>query len=244
MPVPWQRIGSDPISKESTIAVDESHIHQLSRLFSYIPLAFVALYPLATPIASGIIFTGMVPGADPPRLKLLSRKIAVNSVLFLLVFQFAGAYLLRLMGITLPIVQVAGGLVLGSMGWGALTKTDSQSAKPGTPVPESESLDRMAFYPFTFPLSVGPGCIAVALTLGAHASRPSALDTAIAQFGLSVGVILIGVAVYFGHAYSYKVTARLTSAETEGGMRVLSFMLVCIGAQVMWNGLQALVKML
>lgn len=86
--------------------------------------------------------------------------------------------------------------------------------------------------------------MAVAITLGAHASRPSALETAIAQFGLSLGVILIGIAVYFGHAYSYKITAKLTSAEAEGAMRVLSFILVCIGAQVMWNGLQALIKTL
>jgi multiple antibiotic resistance protein len=222
----------------------ENPIHQLSQVVAYIPLAFLALYPLATPIASGIIFAGMVQGADPPRLKRLSRKIAVNSVLFLLVFQLAGAYLLRLMGITLPIVQVAGGLVLASMGWGALTKTDSQSAKPDSPGPKSESLERMAFYPFTFPLSVGPGCMAVAITLGAHASKPSALETAIAQFGLSIGVILIGIAVYFGHAYSYRVTAKLTSAEIEGFMRVLSFILVCIGAQVTWNGIQALVKSL
>ena len=222
----------------------ENPIHQFSQVFPYIPLAFLALYPLATPIASGIIFVGLVPGADPSTLKQLSRKIAVNSFLFLLVFQLAGAYLLRLMGITLPIVQVAGGLVLSSMGWSALTKTDSQSAKPGTPVLKSEKLGRMTFYPFTFPLSVGPGCMAVAITLGAHASRPSALETAIAQFGLSLGVILIGIAVYFGHAYSYKITAKLTSAEAEGAMRVLSFILVCIGAQVMWNGLQALIKTL
>jgi hypothetical protein len=48
--------------------------HQLSAVFTYISLALVALYPLATPIASGIIFLGMAPGADPPRLKQLSQK--------------------------------------------------------------------------------------------------------------------------------------------------------------------------
>jgi multiple antibiotic resistance protein len=128
------------------------------------------------------------------------------------------------------------------MGWSGLTKKEAESAKPGSVLPQSEKLSQMTFYPLTFPFSVGPGCIAAALTLGAHASRPSVMDTAVAQFGLSVGVVLIGIAIYFGHAYSYKITARLTVAETEGLMRILSFILVCIGAQVTWNGIQALVK--
>jgi multiple antibiotic resistance protein len=208
----------------------------------FIPFGFIALYPVVSPISSGLIFVSLVSNADHATKKMLSRKIAINSILFLVFVQLAGAYLLRLVGITLPIVQVVGGLVLGAMGWTLLNKPDS-GASTATPVAASlESLQGMSFYPLTFPLSVGPGCIAVALTLGAHASSPLLLDTALAQLGLLIATVLIGIATYFGHAYADRITARLSAAETAGFVRLLSFVLMCIGGEITWNGIEGLLK--
>jgi multiple antibiotic resistance protein len=74
-------------------------------------------------------------------------------------------------GISLPIVRVAGGIVVGMAGWKLLN--DQSQDKLLNSVAAShggqwnrEELRRRSFYPFSFPLTVGPGTIAASVTLG------------------------------------------------------------------------------
>ena len=130
-------------------------------------------------------------------MKLLARRVAINTIWFLLAVQVAGAYVLRFFGISLPVVQVAGGLVLATMGWTLLNKQDPEVHAATSVVPSAESLRDRIFYPLTFPITAGPGCIVVALTLSAHASKPTLLETSLANLGLLFGTVLIGIVVSF-----------------------------------------------
>jgi multiple antibiotic resistance protein len=217
-------------------------VKELSLVLKFIPLSFIALYPLVSPIASGLMFVALVPNANDAKMKMLARKIAINSLLFLLVFQIAGAYLFRLLGISMPILQVVGGLVLASMGWGLLNKKDPGPGAAATAPAPPNNLEGMAFYPLTFPLSVGPGCIVVAITLGARASFHSLSDSAFMHLGLLIGTALICIATYFTHAYAHQITTRLSAADTEGVLRLLAFILICIGGEIIWTGIQSLLK--
>src|ERR1035441_3239427 len=91
-------------------------------VLKFIPLGFSALLPVINPIGSAVLFLGLVGNADPPTMKVLARKIAINTIWFLLIVQIEGGYILRFFGISLPVVQVAGGLVLAIMGWGWLNQ--------------------------------------------------------------------------------------------------------------------------
>jgi multiple antibiotic resistance protein len=98
------------------------------------------------------------------------------------------------------------------------------------------------FYPLTFPITAGPGCIVVALTLSAHATKSSLVDSGLAHLGLLLGTVLIGVVVYFSYAYADRTTAKLSPSVTQGLLRVISFILLCIGGEIMWTGIQSLIK--
>lgn len=215
---------------------------QLSVVLQFIPLGFSALLPVINPIGSAVLFLGLVPYADHATMKVLARKVAISTIWFLLIVQITGAYILRFFGISLPVVQVAGGLVLASMGWALLNKQNPETVA-ATPIKASaESMEDKIFYPLTFPITAGPGSIVVALTLSAHASRASLIESALAHLGLLFGTILIGIVVYFSYAYADRMTAKLTPAFTDGVLRVISFILLCIGGEIMWNGIQALMK--
>lgn len=215
---------------------------ELLLVLKFTPLGFSALLPVINPIGSAVLFFGMVPFADHATKKVLARKIAINTIWFLLVVQITGAYILRFFGISLPVVQVAGGLVLATMGWALLNKQDPESNAAAPIAVSPENLRDKIFYPLTFPITAGPGCIVVALTLSAHASKPSLLDSALAHLGLALGTVLIGIVIYFSYAYADKMTARLSRAITQGILRVISFILLCIGGEIMWNGIQNLLK--
>ena len=188
-----------------------------------------------------MLFLGLVGDADPPTLKTLARKIAINTLWFLLVIQIAGGYILRFFGVSLPVVQVAGGLVLAIMGWGWLNQQDPVSKTAPSPVSPEELRDKV-FYPLTFPITAGPGTIVVTLTLAAHASSPSLLDSALAHLGLLIATLLVVIIIYFCYAYADRIEAKLSPTITQGILRVMSFILLCIGVEIMWNGIQNLLK--
>lgn len=210
---------------------------------TFVPLAFSALFPVINPLGSAVLFLGFVQGTDHETRKELARKIALNTVLFLVIVLLAGPQVLRFFGISLPIVQVAGGFVLATMGLSLLNKPDASSAPIENHALQS-GLQAKLFYLLTFPLTVGPACVVVTLTLGAHAARASLIDTAFAHIGVIIGIVLNGIVVYISYANADRTTGRLSASMIQGILRIISFILVCIGAEIMWHGFQALAKSL
>jgi multiple antibiotic resistance protein len=217
-------------------------VNDLSLVLTFIPLGFSALLPVINPIGSAMLFLGIARNADHATMKQLARKIAVNTIWFLVIVELSGGYILRFFGLSLAVVQVAGGLVLAAMGWGLLNTQDPETAAAGPDASAVASLNDKVFYPLTFPITAGPGCIVVALTLSAHATKSSLVDSGLAHCGLLLGTILIGVVVYFSYAYADRTTAKLSPSVTQGLLRVISFILLCIGGEIMWTGIQSLIK--
>jgi multiple antibiotic resistance protein len=212
-------------------------------VLKFLPLTFSALLPVLNPIGSALVFLGLVDGAPAEVVRNLARKIAFYTALFLLTIDVAGAAILGFFGISLPVVQFAGGLVLAAMGWGLLNQTDvATKGEVSTSAPDLHSLGEQVFYPFTFPVTAGPGCLVVMLTLSAHASKTSILEEVWAHLGILCGIVLISVTVYVSYAYAPKLTSKVSRQTIHGVLRVIAFILLCIGAQIAWNGLEALVK--
>jgi multiple antibiotic resistance protein len=166
--------------------------------------------------------------------------IALNGIGLILASIFVGTYVLAFFGISLPVVQVGGGLVLAAAGWTLLNQKDDDgaSAKHNQPCNETDYVKK-AFYPLSLPLTVGPGTISVAITLGAN--RPAGSQWAWPVIGgMLLGSFVIGLTIYL----SYRSAERLAQVLGDTGMNVFirlsSFILLCIGVQIIWNGVKAL----
>src|SRR5215472_4810518 len=134
-----------------------------------------ALFPIVDPLGGSPFFLAVTNEYAPEARRILSYRIAVNSFFLLVGSYFIGTYILSFFGISLPIVQVGGGIVLIAMGWAMLMQKDEgcDSAKRKSIQPPD--VFGRAFYPLTLPLTVGPGSISVAITLGANAAHSHAL---------------------------------------------------------------------
>ena len=213
-------------------------------LFKSFALAFSALLPLVNPLGSALVFLGFVGGAPESVFRDLARKIAISTTIFMLVIELVGTGLLEFFGISLPVVQVAGGLVLASMGWTLLNQ--QTAASPDRTAIRDDgflSLEQQVFYPLTFPVTVGPGCIVVMLTLSAHASGTSGvLQDVIAHLGISLAVVVLSLTVYVCYRYAPKITQRISPQTAHGILRIIAFVLLCIGVQITWNGVETLLK--
>ncbi len=207
-------------------------------------LAFSALFPVINPVGSSLIFLGVVGHAKPEVFRQLARKIAFSTVLFLLIIEIGGAALLAFFGISLPVVQLAGGLVLAVMGWQMLNEPDNGGRPQQSTASTNGSgqIEDKIFYPLTFPITAGPGCIVVTLTLSAHASRHVMVANLFAHLGVALGIVASGVTVLLSYAYAPKITQKIKPQTVHGILRVISFVLLCIGVQIGWNGLEAMVR--
>jgi multiple antibiotic resistance protein len=217
-------------------------------LWKYFALTFSALLPLINPIGSALIFLGLVGPAPITLYQSLARRIAINTILFLVIIDLLGATLLRFFGISLPIVQFAGGLVIAAIGW-SLLNNDSNS--PGSEKTQAAAqmeadgdvagtLEQKTFYPFTFPITAGPGCIVVMLTLSAHMPQRPISQSLLAHAGLLIAVVLLSASVYYSYAYAPRLARRISPATAHGILRIIAFILLCIGVQIAWNGLSML----
>ena len=212
-------------------------------------LCFSALLPLINPLGSALIFLGLVGAAQSSFYRKLARRIAINTTLFLIVIEALGTALLKFFGISLPVMQLTGGLVLAAIGWNTLNQKEpdpKEAADKRNALGDAAaaSLESKAFYPLTFPITAGPGCIVVMVTLSAHASAKSVVFDISAHAGIALAVVALSVCVYFCYGYAQDITERVKAATVQGILRVIAFVLMCIGVQIAWNGAEVLLKSL
>ena len=210
-------------------------------------IAFSVLLPLINPLGSALVFLGLAGEAPPAIYRSLARRIAVNNIVFLTIFELLGATILNFFGVSLPIVQFSGGIVIAAMGWSVLNERDasanSRKAQEETEVRDesrTQDLEQKAFYPFTFPVTSGPGTLVAVLTLTAHISNRVVSKDVLAHLGIFLAVVVLSVLVYFCYAYAPRITKVIPPATAHGILRVVAFILLCIGVQIAWNGLSAL----
>jgi multiple antibiotic resistance protein len=203
-----------------------------------------ALFPIVNPLGGSPIFLTLTREYSDSSRRLLSQRIAVNSFILLVSSFLIGTHILAFFGISLPVVQVGGGLVVISTGWAMLNRTDDDKRREEVHRSvDPDDIFQNAFYPLTLPLTVGPGSISVAITLGANAPRHLGPNF-IGILAAIVGSALIALSVFLCYGFAGRLATLLGAAAMTVIMRLSSFLLVCIGVQIFWHGAGTLLSTL
>ena len=202
-------------------------------------LAFGALFSIVNPMSGAFIFFGATRELDPRVRRAVSRWVGIYAFCIVSVSLYVGAYVLSFFGISIPVLRVAGGIVVAMSGWRMLNEPDAtEQRRSETPSPRSIDVppSRLAFYPLTMPLTTGPGTISVAISLGA--SRPHGFHASSLEFFVETlaAVALLALLVYGFYRHSARLAALMGTTGTTIVVRLSAFLLFCIGIQVMWNG--------
>jgi multiple antibiotic resistance protein len=208
-------------------------------------LVVAALFPIVNPLSGATIFLSITEGYSAAARGELARKVALYGFALLVVSLVAGTHLLSFFGISLAAVQVGGGLVVIATGWSLLSRPDETREPGARAAATAQDLQRHAFYPLTLPLSVGPGSISVAITLGANLPKDSVAGLAVASGSLLaaiVGLVIISGAVWLCYYAAERMLRVLGENGTNVVVRLSSFILLCIGVQIFWNGFSALLR--
>jgi len=198
-----------------------------------------ALFPIVNPLGGSPIFLTLTKDYSKRDRKSLSWRITVNSFFLLVGSYLIGTHILAFFGISLPVVQVGGGLVVISSGWALLGRRDDDERSEMHRRVAAGDPFRQAFYPLTLPLTVGPGSISVAITLGANVPHTSTFDV-VAIVAAVAGAAIIALSIFVCYGFADRFARLLGATGMSVLMRLSSFLLVCIGVQIVWNGLSAL----
>ena len=212
----------------------------MSNYVNSILLVFAGLFPIINPVGNAPIFLTLTRHCSMGERHSLAGKVAINSFILLTGSLFLGSYALEFFGITLPVLRIAGGLVVTAFGWKLLhAGEDPDKASEGT----QSNTEVDAFYPLTMPLTVGPGSISVAVALGSQRPPVEREFAELATLALAavLGLAAIALSIYVCYRFADTVVSVLGKRGTDVVMRLSAFILLCIGIQIMWNGYSSLV---
>lgn len=203
-------------------------------------LILSALFPIVGPLSGSPIFLALTSGYSPETRRELSRRVALDSFFLMMGSYLIGAHVLSFFGVSLPVVQVGGGLVVVAMGWTMLMQKEGAREPASKPIQPQDQF-RRAFYPLTLPLTVGPGSVSVAVTLGANTTHRYGVHAWLILAAL-IAMGLIAVSIFLCYGFADRLARMLGETAMNVIMRLSSFLLLCIGVQIVWNGINALLS--
>lgn len=203
-------------------------------------LAFTTLFPVANPLGMAPVFLTLTQQYPSSAKKVLARKIAAYSFALLAGSLFLGTRILEFFGISLAVIQIAGGLVVAATGWSLLNRKEDDRVEVHTSATLEDALGH-AFFPLTLPITVGPGCISIAITLGAHLRTlmGPGLVRGIPRHFLAalLGMFLLCILIAVCYGSADRLVRMLGKSGTNILTRLSAFILFAVGVQILWNGL-------
>ena len=213
----------------------------MNSVLSAFLLTFAGLFPIVNPIEAAPFFLGLTAGMSSAERTVLARKTAINGFALLLGSMVLGPWLLEFFGVELPVMRIAGGLVVTALGWKLLSQ--ESWSDHGSGVQPGVERKVGSFYPLTMPLTVGPGSMSVAITIGSRkpATESHLTDMALHAVGALAGVVAIAITIYIAYRFAERFARVLGATGLEVLVRLSAFILMCIGIEIVWNGYSALI---
>ena len=200
-------------------------------------LVLAALFSVINPPGTALVFLSMTKYAPAATRRSLARRVALNSFFVMTGSLLIGALILKIYGISVPVLRVAGGLIVAASGWKLLNEGTPTMTVDAPAKTQRADYTSLAFYPLTLPLTTGPGTIAVMISLGisrsAYSDRADDFWFLVASL---LATVVMAAAIYVCFAYSDRVERMLGSNGTDIAVRLSAFILFCLGIQIIWTG--------
>lgn len=210
----------------------------MTELIATFLTVFVGLFPIVNPLGMAPIFLRLTSEATQETRARLAWQISVGGFVLMAVSLFIGSHILVFFGLTITAVQIAGGLVVMAAGWRLLQQGSDARERVQQSPGSDETIMRRAFFPLTMPLTVGPGTISVAITLGTRGAGTTHLFWTAA--GGLLAALAVTVTIYLSYRFAASVLRILGETGTDIFMRLSAFILLCLGVQIVTNGLAGL----
>jgi len=205
--------------------------HALANVLKDLPSAglttFLALFPIVNPFGGVPLFFSLTSSMSAAERRRTALRTAGYVIAILVVFLFFGRFVLIFFGISLPVLKIAGGLIVANTAWGMVTGNSRMTVAE---TDEAATKEDISLTPMAMPMLSGPGSIGVVMGLAAHA------DSMIAYLGMVVAIVALGLVVYLFLCLGGPLVKRLGPTGAGAINRIFGFLLLAIAVQLVWDG--------
>jgi multiple antibiotic resistance protein len=213
-------------------------------MHSFIHLLFIgiiALFPVINPIGSAFMVSPYLSHLDKAEKRKAVGKITLYAFSICTVSLFGGHWVLNIFGISIPVVQVAGGIMICKMGWDSLASDKQKDSQDATlKLSDYQHIQDKLFYPITFPVSTGAGTISVLFTLSAHSTAETTQQYFINTGAILISVIFMCALIYIFYFNTKTIIGYLGSHGETIVNRITAFLIFCVGLQIAVIGIKSL----
>lgn len=202
--------------------------HILQDLPSAAVATFLALFPIVNPFGGVPLFFSLTADFPARERRNTALRTALYVIAILVVFLFFGRFVLNFFGISLPVLNIAGGLIVANTAWGMVTARSRITAAESS---EATTKEDISLTPMAMPMLSGPGSIGVVMGLAAHANSTAA------YLGMVIGIVALGLVVYLFLCLGGPLVKRLGPTGTGAINRIFGFLILAIAVQLIWDGM-------
>lgn len=194
-------------------------------------LALSSIFFLVDPFAALPTFLAVTHGYDRQRRSRTAFKASLTALILLAGFAFAGEYIFRLFGITLPAFEIAGGIILLLIGLDMLQAKRSPTQESSTETAAAAEKEDAGIVPLGVPMLAGPGAITSVMVLVGQAQTRWQMAAILASIVITALVCLLVL------GNSDKVARVLGETGIRILVRIMGLLLVALAVQYFVNGL-------
>jgi multiple antibiotic resistance protein len=205
--------------------------HALGQFLRTLPhsaaATFLALFPIVDPFGGIPIFFSMTSSWTAKHRNRTALKTGIWVFVILVTFLFVGRFVLHFFGISLPVLKIAGGLIVANTAWGMVT---SHSRITPEETHEAEDKEDISLTPLAMPLMSGPGAIGVVMALAAH------VDSSMSYLGMVIGIAAVALTVFLFFYMGGPLVRRLGPSAVGAINKIFGFLILAIAVQLVWDG--------
>jgi multiple antibiotic resistance protein len=201
--------------------------HLVHDLPSAAMATFLALFPIVNPPGGVPMFFSLTADYAPEERHRAALKISFYVIAILVVFMLFGRFVLNFFGISLPVLKIAGGLIVANTAWGMVTGSSRVTTEESS---EALTKEDISLTPMAMPMLSGPGSIGVVMGLAAHA------DHFLSYLGMVIGIVALGLTVYLFLCLGGPFVKRLGPGAVGAINRIFGFLILAIAVQLVWDG--------
>ncbi len=195
--------------------------------------SFTTLLAVINPFEVLPVFLSLTHDKDNAGRQRIAFRASLYTALLILFFLFFGAFVLKVFGVSLPMVRIAGGIVLTRIGFALFTPSPSGHSSfldPGAGA-------NIAFMPLAMPLMFGPGVIATVLGMMATIEKsPSELSAYAAILGAGGLAVFV---TYLCLVFAGRLVKWLGHTGIDAVTRIVGFFVSAMGVSLVFNGVMS-----
>ena len=205
---------------------------------SWVGVALITLLPIVNPVSTAVLLLGIGAHLEQEERNRQITRACIYMTGLLVAFLVAGHLIMVAFGISIPGIRIAGGLIIGVVGFRMLFPAESQITREG----EEEASGKLdlSFSPLAMPSLAGPGSLAVVITMSSSIDVRRGIDRILAFAGVIFAIVITALISWLVLRGAGALRRLLGVNGVNSLSRVMGFLLICIGVQFVVNGVRDL----